>query len=347
MTNPYSKGILQPDGTRCYSGPECSLHGGFNKAVVSAMQENMDEFVQSAMEDFMSKRDYIAAHGASEQELAALHEGESQYGTYAYDAHEDKDDRRYLTLPVDYAYDTVEEPAGNYYGKYDRIVNGRVNLPVDLAELADYLYRPKTDTARGAAIAYLREEGFTHSEAYEVGGNSGWYGETPYIKLTDESASKAEAYFRQFPNAQDAEGYYDRARAYGLETKGLAPQQAFLQGLSKRYGKKLPQELREQLAADAKANGYWAKKTTVSINSRSLATLKVDEAQLAKVKAAPELPSKKEPAGVILMRENQAKDFEIIEGLENYKALSESTGSAATKRRAWITVVMPPKPKSK
>lgn len=342
MTTAYAKGILQPDGTRCYSGPECSRHGAFNRAVVAAVSDTMEDFVQGAMEEFMAKRDFVQANGVTPQEFATLSEGASQFGNwYGDEVAANPDKFRYAELPVDYTPTMVDEPSGNYYGRYGRVAGGKVDMPVDLEALAQHLYEPKSEVAKRAAIAFLREEGFGNSDAYEIGGHSDYYSERPYIKLEDEYQTKAEAFFRQFPNAQDPTGLYDRARAYGVETKNTPPQQAFLSGLQKKYGAKLPKELREQLAKDASAP-YWVRKTTVEVTGHGPGVITVDQQALASTSEAKALPAKKEVAGVLLARAGNTSAYRLLEGVGNYKALLGAPGTNASKSRPWLTVIMPP-----
>lgn len=316
-----------------------TLSKEYNVAFEAETKASMESFINGAMEKFMANRDYMDEKGVNPQEFASLSEGDSQFGNFVFDADESAGRWRDFEPPVEYDYDTVDQSSDNYYGSYTKVVGGKVTMPVDLSALANFLYAPKTDSARRAAVAFLKTEGFNSSDAFEIGGRSNYYGEDAYIALTENAREKAEQFFRQFPNAADGLGLYDRARAEGVDVSGKTPEAAFLAGLQAKYGKKLPLPLRKQLDLEATGNSW--RKLSIKLESHSPKVIEVDEKVLAKATAVENVPAKKEVAGILLAVEGNTSNFKLIEGVENVKALRALTTSAATKQRKYITVVLP------
>jgi len=201
-----SKGILQPDGSRCYKGADCTRHAAYNK-----FSKEAETLISEV------KKGYLFTQPAPIKVKASLLREPHSFNvtnsaSYTYDG--------------SYCQGTDDEDEGICR---DSVIEGLRMEDTDtrrvlLDVFGVYPYGPEAETAiPDELVAYGEELGMDKPDAYTLYTEGGYYGEEAVVELNPDIRQKLTEWYYNQDNANDDKGILSYCRSKGHATTGQSP----------------------------------------------------------------------------------------------------------------------------
>jgi len=213
-----SKGVIQPDGTFCYSGPNCRKHGlkaqlwnAVNVTPSIALSKKAP--VNKVFPPVRRPENPLKAPYLDEE--THLYGVDTEYDAYYCQGTDGEDD---------YCRDSIYEGLRVESVDGQRVLRqifgaeyGVDNLPQNLLDFADDI-------------------GINDISSYEAEAVWGYYGQEAEVHLEASKIAELKAWYWSLDNAEDKDGILGYVRSKGLDTFGFTPIEAIKEQLAKENG---------------------------------------------------------------------------------------------------------------
>jgi len=218
-------GIVQPDGTKCYSGATCRKHGAHNAA-----QQAKNSTVAGSVKQQLT----VAKKKAIGQALPPVIVEKSVLQNPYYTDVTSVVDTDFDSYGCDGCYGCE---TGNDYCRGGVYENLRVTSVSSQAVLTKIF---QTNELPEDLLKLGEELELDDPESYDAFGEAGYYGQQQCVELREDKAAELTKWYYARDNASDHEGILDYVRAKGVPTKDLSPLEAIKQQLKTENSKSLP-----------------------------------------------------------------------------------------------------------
>lgn len=291
-----AKGIRQPDGSYCYSGPTCKRHGAHNKTV---QQSTAAADVKKMLIKSVQPSPLVPVT------TDVLDFASTQYTADRY-------------CPGCYGCET-----GDDYCRGSVVENVAMDFTDAESFLVDY-YRCDSQQIPGELVEIVNQSGILDDANWVFDVSAGYYGEElngPFFNGNQAAVQKINQYYWALPNANDHAGVLTFLRSKGMETQGKTPAEAVQEYLGDNASAR-------KLMRGRKVTGVGSL-TLDKTSSRWQKITFADKAKFDKTRPAPKL-SDKTPSGILLQdMKNYTGNRVLVDGYAAMKAVKSNVEGKA------------------